>query len=292
MIAVVKAIIIAVVVIGVAAPTTYVTYNYLAASSTQMEHFIPQGVPAVVDYKVNATNLILYASNNTAGVLINYNLTSFEKTAKNYGNSTSNSTAIGSNLSVKYYMTYESYSIYKVSNFSFSGSFLPGSFNGSLNNATESVYIAPIGNSFVILSNLTGVEMAINANHTGNYLKVHQQFLSMKGDGVSFYVNVSALDYSKTLHLTNSSGVNVYSNMFKGVTIYGNTSAQFTNLTITNVSPSLARNLSLVNGILPTNLTVSSSYASGVYNAEYKVGFKNYQYVMSEILGRFGTSAP
>ncbi|MCL5888466.1 MAG: hypothetical protein M1597_00695 [Candidatus Thermoplasmatota archaeon] len=292
MIALVKAIIIAVVVVGVAAPTTYVAYNYLAASSTQMERFIPQGVSAVVDYKVNGTNLILYASNNTAGVLINYNLTSFEKTAKNYGNGTSNSTVRGSNLSVKYYMTYESYSIYKVSNLSFPSPFLPGSFNGSVNNATGSVYITPIGNSFVVLSNLTGVEMSINANHTGNYLKVHQQFLSIKGEGISFYVNVSALDYSKTLHLANSSGVNVYSNMFKGVTIYGNVSAQFTNLTITNVSPSLARNLSLVNGILPTNLTVSSSYANGVYNAEYKVGFRNYQYVMSEILGRFGNSAP
>ncbi len=283
MIAIVKIIIIAVIVVGVAAPTSYVAYSYLSSSTPPMTHFIPEGVSALVDYKVNNTNFIVYASNTTAGVILNYNLTAFENTAKNSSNTTAN-TLKGSNVSVKYYTAYEGYNIYRVSNISLSNS-LNLSTAGSLpENITSSVYVSPIGNSFIVLSNLSGVEMSINANHTGKYLKDHQSFLNIKGDGMSFYVNLSALDYSKTIPISKSSGVSVYSNMFSGVVIYGNVSAKFTNITITNVDHALYKNISLIDGILPSNLTVSSIYNNGIYSAEFNVGFSNYKYVETEIL--------
>ena len=289
MIAIVKIIIIAVIVVGVAAPTSYVAYSYLSSSSPQMTHFIPEGVSAVVDYKVNNTNFIVYASNTTAGVLLNYNLTAFENTARNSSNTTSN-TVKGGNVSIKYYTTYESYSIYKISNLSISNTVNLSAAGSLPGNITGSLYIAPIGSSFVVLSNLSGVKMSINANHTGKYLKVHQSFLSIKGEGISFYVNLSALDYSKTLPISNSSGISVYSNMFKGVTIFGNVSAKFTNITMTGVGQSLYKNISLITALLPTSLTVANSYNNGVYSAEFHVGFANYRYVLSEILNETGTT--
>ena len=286
MIAIVKIIIIAVIVVGVAAPTSYVAYSYLSSSSPQMTHFIPEGVSAVVDYKVNNTNFIVYASNTTAGVLLNYNLTAFENTARNSSNTTSN-TVKGSNVSIKYYTTYESYSIYKISNLSISNTVNLSAAGSLPGNITGSLYIAPIGSSFVVLSNLSGVKMSINANHTGKYLKVHQSFLSIKGEGISFYVNLSALDYSKTLPISNSSGISVYSNMFKGVTIFGNVSAKFTNITMTGVNRSLGDKLSLLG---TSNITVSYSYKNNVFSAEFHVGFANYRPVLSEILNETATT--
>ena len=286
MIAIVKIIIIAVIVVGVAAPTSYVAYSYLSSSSPQMTHFIPESVSAVVDYKVNNTNFIVYASNTTAGVLLNYNLTAFENTARNSSNTTSN-TVKGSNVSIKYYTTYESYSIYKISNLSISNTVNLSAAGSLPGNITGSLYIAPIGSSFVVLSNLSGVKMSINANHTGKYLKVHQSFLSMKGEGISFYVNLSALDYSKTLPISNSSGISVYSNMFKGVTIFGNVSAKFTNITMTGVNRSLGDKLSLLG---TSNITVSYSYKNNVFSAEFHVGFANYRPVLSEILNETATT--
>ncbi|WMT49171.1 MAG: hypothetical protein RE472_08910 [Thermoplasmatales archaeon] len=291
MIAIVKIIIIAVIVVGVAAPTSYVAYSYLSSSTPPMTHFIPERVSAIVDYKVNNTNFIVYASNTTAGVILNYNLSAFENTAKNSSNTTAN-TVKGSNVSVKYYMTYESYNIYRVSNISLSNSINLSAAGNLPGNATSSIYVAPIGNSFIVLSNLSGVKMAINANHTGKYLKEHQSFLAMKGSGISFYVNLSALDYSKTIPISKSSGVSVYSNMFSGVVIYGNVSAKFTNITITGVDHSLDKNISLITGILPSNLTVTYNYNSvnGIYSAEFNVGFANYRYVATEILSELGTT--
>lgn len=286
MIAIVKIIIIAVIVVGVAAPTSYVAYSYLSSSSPQMTHFIPEGVSAVVDYKVNNTNFIVYASNTTAGVLLNYNLTAFENTARNSSNTTSN-TVKGSNVSIKYYTTYESYSIYKISNLSISNTVNLSAAGSLPGNITGSLYIAPIGSSFVVLSNLSGVKMSINADHTGKYLKVHQSFLSMKGEGISFYVNLSALDYSKTIPISNSSGISVYSNMFNGVTIYGNVSAKFTNITMTGVNRSLGDKLSLLG---TSKITVSYSYKNNVFSAEFHVGFANYRPVLSEILNETATT--
>ena len=118
---------------------------------------IPEGVSAVVDYKVNNTNFIVYASNTTAGVLLNYNLTAFENTARNSSNTTSN-TVKGSNVSIKYYTTYESYSIYKISNLSISNTVNLSAAGSLPGNITGSLYIAPIGSSFVVLSNLSGVK--------------------------------------------------------------------------------------------------------------------------------------
>ena len=208
MIAIVKIIIIAVIVVGVAAPTSYVAYSYLSSSTPPMTHFIPEGVSALVDYKVSNTNFIVYASNTTAGVILNYNLTAFENTAKNSSNTTAN-TVKGSNISVKYYAAYEGYNIYRVSNISLSNSLNLSAAGNLPENLTSSIYVSPIGNSFIVLSNLSGVKMSINANHTGKYLKVHQSFLAMKGSGISFYVNLSALDYSKTIPISKSSGVSV-----------------------------------------------------------------------------------
>jgi len=53
---------------------------------------------------------------------------------------------------------------------------------------------------------------------------------------------------------------------------------------------SLYKNISLITGVLPSNLTVSSSYLHGVYSAEFNVGFSNYRYVATEILSELGTT--
>ncbi len=282
MIAIVKAIIIAVIVVGVAAPTAYVAYGYLSTSSPQMTHFIPSGASAVIDYHVNGTNAVAYSSNVTAGLLINYNMTAFTNTFK-ASNKTTNDSFNGTNLNITLVKTYDSFNIYRVSGINFSSKI--GGFaslmNGSYNN--ETIYLSPIGSSFLVVSNLTGVEMSINANHSGNYLKVHQDFLSVKNNGIAFYLNLSALDYSKALPVGSSSGVSVYSHMFKSKTLYGNVSNYYTNITITKMSQSMYKNVSLLNGILPSNLTVSTSYKNEIYHAEYNIGLKNYLYVINKM---------
>lgn len=286
MLPIVKAIIIIVVVAGVAAPTGYVAYKYLSPPpAPSMNEFIPGNSSLVLDYHVNGTNAIVYASNSTEGILLNYSLTSLKSDITS-GTTSGNSSFNGSSINITLYETYDSFQVYRITGFNSSleanSTFINETVISGIE-ANASIYVSPIGNSFLVISDLNGVQTSINAYQSGNYLKTQQSLLSIKGNGIGFYMNLSGV------HLNNSmlqgSNINASNlNMFNQATIYGNVTANFTNVTVRGVSASLYQNISLINKILPPSAIISVSYSSGVYSAEYNIGYANYRTVLNAIL--------
>ena len=286
MLPIVKAIIIIVVVAGVAAPTGYVAYKYLSPTpAPSMNEFIPGNSSLVLDYHVNGTNAIVYASNSTEGILLNYSLTSLKSDITS-GTTSGNSSFNGSSINITLYETYDSFQVYRITGFNSSleanSTFINETVISGIE-ANASIYVSPIGNSFLVISDLNGVQTSINAYQSGNYLKTQQSLLSIKGNGIGFYMNLSGV------HLNNSmlqgSNINASNlNMFNQATIYGNVTANFTNVTVRGVSASLYQNISLINKILPPSAIISVSYSSGVYSAEYNIGYANYRTVLNAIL--------
>ena len=261
MIPLVKAIIVAVIVVGVGAPTAYVAYNYSATASTvPITNFIPADSNAVIHYQNGTLSVYAYAaSNNTSAVLVDYSLSSF----KSFFNTT---TGLGfkSNLSSSINMTplnysYHGFTIYKVNGISFNLNSVIGgfsAFNLSSNNSSNltsnisklnsSFYVSPVESNILIMGNLSSIKASINAEFYGTFLKNGLKYLSVSGTGLGFYINLTSKN------LTSNSTMNL---AIPPITIYGNVSATITNITFTNINQTTSSELSLTFSTILPNLS-------------------------------------
>ena len=283
MLPLVKMLIIAFVVVGVAAPTGYIAYKYAGSSSPDPAHFIPAGSSSVVSYDVNGTQALFFAGPQYAGVIATFNLTSLENGKTPYTNNSLFNSSIGgtSHIHVSINQTYDGYSIYQISNITtaISGRNLTIPMN-------QLPYIGQISNSLVVIGNLSSVKASLNANHSGLYMKNLPANFEMKYNGVSFYFNTSNLNVSKYANLNGS-----YFNSTKLTShvIYGNMSAMSSNITITNLNSSQGMNISLlVKQLIPSNMTLQTSYGNGIYRLETSIGYKNFDYAVTQIVQDLG----
>lgn len=279
MLPLVKVLIIAFVVVGVAAPTGYVAYKYAASSTPDPAHFIPAGSSSVVSYDVNGTQALFFAGPQYAGVIATFNLTSLESGKTPYTNNSffNSSTGGVSHIHVSINQTYDGYSIYQISNITtaISGKNLTIPVN-------QLPYIGQISNSLVVIGNLSSVKASLNANHSGLYMKNLPANFEMKYTGISFYFNTSDLNVGKYANLT---GSYFNSTNFTSHVIYGNMSAMSSNITITNLNSSQEINIShLVTSLKLSNMTVQTSYANGIYRLDTSIGYKNFDYVVTQIV--------
>ena len=235
MLPLIKAIIVAIIVVGVGVPTAYVAYTYYAPSTVPMTNFIPQQSYGVVHYQNSTTSLYAYAANNSSAIIINYNLKSFESFFnssvstgfKNSMNASINVTELNS--------TYYGFSIYSVNGINLNVSSLMALYsglNGNLptiaNSSTNlSVYISPVESNYMIIGNLSSVKASINAEHFGTYMKSGVKYLGLSGNGISFYMNLS--------HYT-SIGTTGFNSKIPSLTIYGNMGLTTTNITFLNTN--------------------------------------------------------
>jgi hypothetical protein len=289
MVPLVKMIIILFVIVGVAAPTSYVAYNYLSTPSVQATDFIPSNSSMVIHYDINNTNAYIFTTNTSGAIIINYNMSAFKDTINSSSSSiiSHNST---SNVSISLNCTYDSYAIYRVTgltiNTSFSGRLTVPSL---INTSTE--YFSPVSSSLFVAGPLAGVKVSLESYHTGQYLQRESKYLKIKNKGIGFYINMNSLNINKNLPSNTSSTLKIFSDQFQGVFVFGNVSNYYTNITMTDVSGSLEKNISTVTSLLfPTNLTVSNSYIDRTYFTELNVGFKNFNYVYNKILNKLPTS--
>lgn len=283
MLPLVKIIIIAIVVVGVAAPTGYIAYKYTGSSSPDLAHFIPEGTSSVVSYNVNGTQAILFAGPQYAGVIATFNLTNLESGKTPYANNSLLNSSFGgkTEIHVNINQTYDGYNIYQITNITsaISGKNLTLPVN-------HSPYIGQISNSIVVIGNLSSVKASLNANHSGLYMKNLPANFDMKYTGMSFYFNTSSLNVGKYTNLTGS-----YFNSPKLTShvIYGNMSAMSSNITITNLNSSQERNISIiVSTFIPANMTLQTSYGNGIYKLETSIGYKNFDYAVSRIVHNLG----
>ncbi len=287
MIPLVKAIIVAVIVVGVGAPTAYVAYNYSATASTvPITNFIPADSNAVIHYQNGTLSVYAYAaSNNTSAVLVDYSLSSF----KSFFNTT---TGLGfkSNISSSINMTplnysYHGFTIYKVNGISFNLSSYTGgfsAFNLSFNNSSNltsnisklnsSFYVSPVESNILIMGNLSSIKASINAEFYGTFLKNGLKYLSVSGTGLGFYINITNKNFS-------SISTNVSSNL--SFTAYGNVSAKTMNITVANINSTIIGKLStFISAIGPlsnnTILILASSSTTTSASYELSVGYQNF----------------
>lgn len=278
MLPLVKMIIIAVVVVGVAAPTGYIAYKYIATPAPDPAHFIPEGTSSVLAYNVNGTSAIIFGGPQYSGIIANYNISNLENGRTPLNNNTLvNSTLSGKlQLHIELNTTYEGYNIYQLSNLSFNTV-----YKNFIIPISHSPYIGQISSSLLILGNLSSVKASINANTAGTYLKTLPPNFDLKYTGVSFYVNTSNLNVKP---LGNVSNYTTYVPTNQGHLIYGNVSAMSTNITVTNLNSSQEHNLSLLVSVIPSNMTVSSGFKDGTYSGTFKIGYKNFDYAVTLLI--------
>ena len=276
----IKILIIAIVVVGVAAPTGYFTVQYLSTPNPEMNHFIPDNSTSVISYNVNGTNAIVFSGTHFAGVIINYNLTQLEHL--NTTNRSSSITNASINFKIAFNTTYEGIEIYKFSELYLSSLNNLNVSNSSLTVPTN-IFVAVIGNSFVIVGNLHSVELSINANSSGKYLKKLGSFVNNKIGEISFYLNFSS---SSILNESISSNFHLNNSLNTNIIVYGNSSAYYTNVTFISSNNSLLHNISLLTNVLPSNMTLSTSLNlnSHFFTAYLNVGYKNIGYVIDRLL--------
>ena len=235
MLPLIKAIIVAIIVVGVGVPTAYVAYTYYAPSTVPMTNFIPQQSYGVVHYQNSTTSLYAYAANNSSAIIINYNLKSFESFF-NSSVSTSFKNSMNASINVtELNSTYYGFSIYSVNGINLNVSSLMGPYsglNGNLSTISNlstnlSVYISPVESNYMILGNLSSVKASINAEHFGTYMKNGVKYLGLSGNGISFYMNLS--NYT-------SIGATGFNSKIPSLTIYGNMGVNTTNITFLNTN--------------------------------------------------------
>lgn len=283
MLPLVKVLIIAFVVVGVAAPTGYIAYKYAGSSSPDPAHFIPAGSSSVVSYDVNGTQALFFAGPQYAGVIATFNLTSLESGKIPLANNSLFNSSIGGVLHVHISInqTYDGYNIYQISNITTTVS------TKNITIPTKQLpYIGQISSSLMVIGNLTSVKASLNANHSGLYMKNLPAKFEMKYTGISFYFNTSTLNAGKYSNLT---GSYINSTQFSSHVVYGNMSAMSSNITITNLNSSQERNISLlVTALIPSNMTLQTSYGNGIYTLETSIGYKNFDYAASQIAHELG----
>ena len=235
MLPLIKAIIVAIIVVGVGVPTAYVAYTYYAPSTVPMTNFIPQQSYGVVHYQNSTTSLYAYAANNSSAIIINYNLKSFESFF-NSSVSTSFKNSMNASINVtELNSTYYGFSIYSVNGINLNVSSLMGPYsglNGNLSTISNlstnlSVYISPVESNYMIIGNLSSVKASINAEHFGTYMKNGVKYLGLSGNGISFYMNLS--NYT-------SIGATGFNSKIPSLTIYGNMGVNTTNITFLNTN--------------------------------------------------------
>ncbi len=235
MLPLIKAIIVAIIVVGVGVPTAYVAYTYYAPSTVPMTNFIPQQSYGVVHYQNSTTSLYAYAANNSSAIIINYNLKSFESFF-NSSVSTSFKNSMNASINVtELNSTYYGFSIYSVNGINLNVSSLMGPYaglNGNLStisilSTNLSVYISPVESNYMIIGNLSSVKASINAEHFGTYMKNGVKYLGLSGNGISFYMNLS--NYT-------SIGATGFNSKIPSLTIYGNMGVNTTNITFLNTN--------------------------------------------------------
>ena len=259
MLPLIKAIIVAVIVVGVGVPTAYVAYTYYAPGTVPMTNFIPQQSYAVVHYQNSTISLYAYSANNSSALIINYNMKSFESFF-NTSSSTGFKNSLNATINVtELNSTYYGFSIYSVNGVNLNVSSLAGTYSGLSGNLSTiantstnlSVYVSPVESNYMIIGNLSSVKASINAEHFGTYMKNGVKYLGLSGNGISFYMNLS--QYPANV----SAGVN---STIPPITIYGNMGATTTNITFLNINASEETGISAVMLELNTlsNGTVSS----------------------------------
>ena len=235
MLPLIKAIIVAIIVVGVGVPTAYVAYTYYAPSTVPRTNFIPQQSYGVVHYQNSTTSLYAYAANNSSAIIINYNLKSFESFF-NSSVSTSFKNSMNASINVtELNSTYYGFSIYSVNGINLNVSSLMGPYsglNGNLSTISNlstnlSVYISPVESNYMIIGNLSSVKASINAEHFGTYMKNGVKYLGLSGNGISFYMNLS--NYT-------SIGATGFNSKIPSLTIYGNMGVNTTNITFLNTN--------------------------------------------------------
>ena len=280
MLPLIKAIIVAVIVVGVGAPSAYIAYTYYTPGTVPMTHFIPAQSYAVVHYQNSSISMYAYsASNNTTGVIINYNLKSFESFFNTTHNAGSSST-VNSKINItELNESYFGFSIYKVNGINLNlSSFL--SFNTSASrssailNSTPSnitLYISPVESSYMVIGNLTSVKASISAEHYGTYLKNSLKYLAVSGTGISFYINMSK---------SNLSGKSAMNVTVPNFTVYGNIGATTTNITFMNLNASEQESISLfmsgLGKLSNGTITIMNSSSPNPTTSSYElsVGYK------------------
>lgn len=280
MLPLIKAIIAAIIVVGVGVPTAYVAYTYYAPGTVPMTNFIPQQSYGVVHYQNSTTSLYAYAANNSSAIIINYNLKSFESFFnssvstgfKNSMNASINVTELNS--------TYYGFSIYSVNGINLNVSSLIGPYsglNGSLttiaNSSTNlSIYISPVESNYMIIGNLSSVKASINAEHFGTYMKSGAKYLELSGKGISFYMNLSQY---------NAIGTTGFNSTVPSLTIYGNMGATTTNITFLNANATEKTQISTYMSALSilSNSTISvinSTTSSTSASYELSIGYTTF----------------
>ncbi len=286
MISAVKTIIVAVIVIGVAAPTAYFAYNYLNAPPVEITHFIPDNVTGIIHIQNNTSNIYLFGGSNFIGGIFNYSMNTFTgrlNTISNASNSSNVSTTsrnhgeVSSNVSIQFYENYLGYSIYSISDNLSNISLLHGNtsagktiLNGNSLNTTK-IFMASIASSYVTVGNLNSVLYSINAFHDNTYLKNDSLIMSSAGVYDSFYLNFSSNQtlYKKALEINNLNSN--FTHFFRNLnfSMYGNITYQTSNLTIKS------SNTTFLTDVLDLVTHEFKNYiiSGGTYNGGHEVAF-------------------
>ncbi len=294
MISAVKTIIVAIIVIGVAAPTAYFAYNYLNAPPVEITHFIPENVTGIIHIQNNTSNVYLFGGSNFIGGIFNYSMNTFTGRLNTISNSSSSSNVssappshgkVSSNVSIQFYENYLGYSIYSISDNLSNISILHGNtsaekaiLNGNSLNTTK-IFLASIESSYVTVGNLNSVIYSINAYHNNTYLK-NDSFIMSRADVYdSFYLNFSSNQtlYKKALEINNvnSNFTNFSRNL--NFSVYGNITYQSSNLTIKSSNTTFLTDvLDLVTHEFNNYITSAASLNGGHEVAFYfNIGLKN-----------------
>ncbi len=299
MVPLIKAIIVAVIVVGVGIPTAYVAYTYNATGNVPMTNFIPQQSYAVVHYQNSTLSLYAYTANNSSALIINYDMKSFESFF-NSSSSTGFKNSVNATINVtELNSTYYGFSIYSVNGVNLNLSSLAGINSGLGGNLTTvankstnlSVYVSPVESNYMIIGNLSSVKASINAEHFGTYMKNGVKYLALSGYGISFYMNFSQYKIN---------GTTGFNTAIPLVTIYGNMGATTTNITFINLNSSEKTQISnfmlalstLSNGTISiTNSTSSATSATYELSIGYTTAGADFSIIIKN-LSKSGATLP
>lgn len=250
MISTLKAVIVVLIVVGVAVPSAYLAYTYSSSPPIEVTHYIPENSTVVIHMVNNTSDYYGFIGQGYEGLILNYSFNSFSDKAQSLSNSTvsSGKSLSQTNSSVKI-TSYESYlgnTIYKVvlPNINLSTLNINGLSNISLSgiessNRTLTLFAAPLGDSYVILGSLNATVFSLATNHFGTYWKNSNDLLVSSSAYDSFYVNLSSVIDNKSFSYLLSSLSNSNSSSFFKVfnklnyfVIEGNLTNSITNITI------------------------------------------------------------
>ncbi|MGP6207428.1 hypothetical protein ACNF42_05305 [Cuniculiplasma sp. SKW3] len=290
MISTLKAIIVAVIVIGVAVPSAYFAYTYSSSSPIEATHYIPNNSTAVIHIVNNTSDYYVFVGQGYAGLILNYSFNSFSDRAQAISNSTATSgksvSQSSSSVNITSYKIYYGNTIYKVvlNNVNLTSLGVKGFPNITMagidpNNKNITLFATPIGDSYVIIGNLNATIFSISTNHFGTYWKSYNGLVSKSSIYDSFYVNLSALiknnSASSSLSFVPNSNI---SSIVKEIgslnyfLIEGNLTNQITNITIQMSNSTLLHQLISAINYKYGDYVISSTNPN-THTAEFEFGF-------------------